>query len=127
MWRTEQGITSTAGTAASYERPIDLVHLARQTLGDRCLEQEILTLYLKQAQSLLSRIEQSPCARERADIAHTLKGSSRAVGAWQVATAAEAVEIVPPERATEFCSAVEELRTCVNAACDTIADLQRAH
>ena len=29
-------------------RPIDLVHLARQTLGDRSLEQEVLRLFLTQ-------------------------------------------------------------------------------
>lgn len=127
MWRNEQGSVSTPMAAASYERPIDLVHLARQTLGDRSLEQEILSLYLKQAQSLLQRIAESACVRERGDFAHTLKGSSRAVGAWQVATAAEAVEIVPPEQDAEFSRAIAALRTCVNAACDTIADLQRAH
>lgn len=126
MWNNEQG--SASGLAApSFERPIDLVHLARQTLGDRSLEQEILSLYLRQARTLLQRIEDSHCARERCDIAHTLKGSSRAVGAWHVATAAEAIEIVPPDHQSEFTRAITALRTCVNAACDTIADLQRAH
>lgn len=126
MWNNEQGRAVPSATP-SFERPIDLVHLARQTLGDRSLEQEILALYLKQAQSLLQRIEESACARERCDIAHTLKGSSRAVGAWQVATAAEAVEIVPPEQKSEFTRAIAALRTCVSAACDTISDLQRTH
>ena len=115
------------GGIASFERPIDLVHLARQTLGDRALEQEILSLYVKQARSLLARIEQCGCGRDRSDLAHTLKGSSRAVGAWQVAQAAEAVEIVPPGRDAEFDAALKALHTCIEAACDTIGDLQRAH
>jgi HPt (histidine-containing phosphotransfer) domain-containing protein len=127
MLRNEQGMAASGGNMASFERPIDLVHLARQTLGDRSLEQEILTLYLKQAQTLLARIEEVGCTRERSDLAHTLKGSSRAVGAWQVASAAEAIEIVPPQQDAEFRQTLEGLKTCVRAACETIADLQRAH
>lgn len=116
------------GTAsASFERPIDLVHLARQTLGDRSLEQEILALYFKQAQSLLANIEGTVCLRQRSDYAHTLKGSSRAVGAWHVASAAEALEIAPPGMPSEATRAIEALRTCVRAACASIADLQKKH
>jgi len=127
MWRNQQDNAVRTGNSASYERPIDLVHLARQTLGDRGLEQEILSLYLKQARTLLARIEESCQPRERSDFAHTLKGSSRAVGAWQVAMAAEAVEIVPPQQDSEAAKAIAALRTCVSAACDTIAELQRPH
>lgn len=127
MFSSDQSAVAKHGGIASFERPIDLVHLARQTLGDRALEQEILTLYVKQARSLLTRIEACGCGRDRADLAHTLKGSSRAVGAWQVAQAAEAVEIVPPGRSAEFSAAMKALDTCIEAACDTIADLQRAH
>lgn len=126
MWNNEQHAGAGNGTA-SFERPIDLVHLARQTLGDRSLEQEILSLYHKQAQSLLSSIEASACLRERSDFAHMLKGSSRAVGAWQVAMAAEAVEIAPPSIPSDTARAIDALRICVRAACDTIAELQRPH
>lgn len=127
MISSDQSTVPSLGGIASFERPIDLVHLARQTLGDRALEQEILSLYVKQAQSLLERIRACGCGRDRADLAHTLKGSSRAVGAWQVAQAAEALEIVPPGRDAEFAAAYKALGTCVAAACETIAELQRAH
>lgn len=122
--QNQSGITD--GTA-SFERPIDLVHLARQTLGDRSLEQEILALYFKQSQTLLASIETTACVRQRADFAHTLKGSSRAVGAWHVANAAEALEIASPNVPTEAARAIEALRTCVSAACETIQSLQRSH
>lgn len=115
------------GGIASFERPIDLVHLARQTLGDRSLEQEILALYLKQARTLVERIGACRSARDRADFAHTLKGSSRAVGAWQVAEAAEAVEVVPPGASGEFDQAFARLSACVETACESIVDLQRTH
>ncbi len=127
MWRNGQTSSSSSNSAASFERPIDLVHLARQTLGDRSLEQEILALYCKQSQTLLARIEEGGCSRQRADFAHTLVGSSRAVGAWQVASAAENIEVVAPGQDKEFAKALENLRTCVKAACDTIVDLQRVH
>ena len=126
MWNTNNAARGEAG-AASFERPIDLVHLARQTLGDRGLEQEILALYYKQSLTLLKQIEASANLRERTDFAHMLKGSSRAVGAWHVASAAEAVEIAPPAGSAEVNRAIAALRTCVNAACETISDLQRTH
>jgi HPt (histidine-containing phosphotransfer) domain-containing protein len=70
---------------------IDRNHLARMTLGDGNLESEILSLFRRQAAMLLGRM-----ANERprvvAALAHTLTGSARGVGAWQVAAAAEAVE-----------------------------------
>lgn len=78
--------------SASFERPIDLVHLARQTLGDRELEREILALFVRQSILLRDRILNSGVLAERRDLVHTLKGSARAVGAWSVAKAAENVE-----------------------------------
>lgn len=126
MWNSNSQARGEAG-AASFERPIDLVHLARQTLGDRGLEQEILALYFKQSQTLLKQIEAAANLRERTDFAHMLKGSSRAVGAWHVAHAAEAVEVAPPAGSAEVTRAISALRTCVQAACETISDLQRTH
>lgn len=75
--------------------PIDLVHLARQSLGDRGLELELLSLFDRQAGQILSQIESASTAgdsRFRRDLAHTLKGSARAVGAGEVATAAHDFE-----------------------------------
>src|ERR1700719_2584527 len=76
----------------SGERPIDLVHLARMTLGDRGLEREVLQLFDRQATVLVSRMRASPPGSVTS-VAHTLKGSARGVGAWRVAAAAEAVEV----------------------------------
>ncbi len=74
----------------SGERPIDLVHLARMTLGDRGLEREVLELFDRQAGMLIVRMQQAARAGICA-AAHTLKGSARGIGAWRVARAAEAV------------------------------------
>jgi HPt (histidine-containing phosphotransfer) domain-containing protein len=71
--------------AASFERPVDLVHLARQTLGDRALEREVLGLFKVQARAIFAQLQAVTQKQARLDLAHTLKGSARAVGAWQVA------------------------------------------
>jgi HPt (histidine-containing phosphotransfer) domain-containing protein len=81
---------------------IDLVHLSRQTLGDAALESELLTLFKNQAQQFAKRLAgPSPHGDEkwRADLAHTLKGSARAVGAFRVARAAENYETAIRSRA----------------------------
>ena len=39
------------------DRPIDLVHLSRMTLGDRELERDVLLLFERQIGFLMERIE----------------------------------------------------------------------
>ncbi|MFD1331920.1 Hpt domain-containing protein [Methylopila musalis] len=77
---------------ASLAEAIDVAHLARQTLGDRTLEREVLELFRRQARILLFRFEALTNPVERAEVAHTLKGSARGVGANRVAFAAEELE-----------------------------------
>lgn len=76
------------------ERPVDLVHLARYTLGDRSLEREVLKLFLTQSRIYLSRLESAADDKTWRDTAHAIKGSARGIGAWHVASAAEAVELL---------------------------------
>lgn len=88
--------TKPGGEAArpSRGRPIDLVHLARQTLGDRTLEAEVLSLFSRQAGGITNRIGQVK-GKERGLLAHSLKGSARTIGAFRVAEMAEKVESDP--------------------------------
>lgn len=74
---------------------LDLVHLSRQTLGDQALETELLKLFDSQNAQFAARLRaprQPGDMRARADLAHTLKGSARAVGAFALGEAAEAYE-----------------------------------
>ena len=71
---------------------IDLDHLALQTGGDQELERELLALFAQQCVRHLRTIHHGDDARTRMDAAHTLKGAARAIGAWQVADAADAIE-----------------------------------
>jgi HPt (histidine-containing phosphotransfer) domain-containing protein len=84
--------------APSGLRPLDLVHLARQTCGDRPLEAEVLGLFRQQLNLSLDQLKRAR-GRERSIIAHSLKGSARSVGAFPLARAAEAVEQTPMDDA----------------------------
>src|SRR3979409_2093755 len=66
--------------------PIDIEHLRRMTLGDVSLEREVLAMFSAQAVSLLATLSTLPA--DTAALAHTLKGSARAIGAFEVADAA---------------------------------------
>ena len=70
--------------------PIDIAHLKRMTLGDAGLEREVLAMFAGQAVRLIEALAALPA--DAAAVAHTLNGSARAIGAFQVAEAAEALE-----------------------------------
>ncbi|MCT4657277.1 MAG: Hpt domain-containing protein [Cohaesibacter sp.] len=66
---------------------IDLEHLNRQTLGDRDISVEILRLFVQQMDATLGGLSFED--EDLTDQVHTLKGSARGIGAWQLATIAE--------------------------------------
>lgn len=66
-------------------RPIDLVHLARQTLGDRSLECEVLRMFERQVNLYFERVRETNDPHELAMGLHTLKGASLGVGAMALA------------------------------------------
>src|SRR3981081_1402058 len=72
--------------------PIDFQHLKRMTLGDAGLEQEVLAMFAAQSASLVGTLSTMPANAPA--LAHTLKGSARAIGAFAVADAAARLEAV---------------------------------
>ena len=114
-----------AASRASLERPIDLVHLARMTLGDRGLEREVLALFDRQATVLVSRMRSAPPGSVTS-VAHTLKGSARGVGAWRVAAAAEAVELAASGEG-DLSAAITRLAAVAEEARAVIAELLRTN
>jgi HPt (histidine-containing phosphotransfer) domain-containing protein len=70
--------------------PIDTAHLGRMTLGNVGLEREVLAMFSAQAVGLIGTLASLPA--NMAALAHTLKGSARAIGAFRVADAAELLE-----------------------------------
>lgn len=80
------------GASQHDDRPVDLVHLARHTLGDPDLEREVLLLFVVQARAYLSRLKEAGNERTWRETAHTIKGAARGIGAWHVADQAEFAE-----------------------------------
>ena len=81
---------------AASARPIDLAHLARQTMDDRDLEREVLSLFVQQALSVRDKILDADATQRRA-LAHGLKGAARGVGAMAIAEWAERAEEHPQD------------------------------
>ena len=107
-------------------RAIDLQHLARMTFGERSLEREVLALFDRQAGMLLARMRGEP-PKVVGALAHTLGGSARGIGAWQVAEAAEAVERLAAKPGDiALAGAVNRISAAVAEAQAAIADLLRA-
>ena len=70
--------------------PIDFEHLNRMTLGDTGLEQEVLAMFVAQSATLVGTLAAMPA--DASALAHTLKGSARAIGAFAVGDAAARLE-----------------------------------
>jgi HPt (histidine-containing phosphotransfer) domain-containing protein len=99
--------------------PIDLDHLKRMTLGDASLEREVLAIFAGQAVHLIEALAALP--PEAADLTHTLKGSARAIGAFQVADAAEALEAaIKHGEASEALAALRRAIAQARAAIDAM-------
>ena len=100
--------------------PIDVEHLKRMTLGDAGLEQEVLAMFAAQSAKLIGTLAGRPL--DAGALAHTLKGSARAIGAFGVADAAARLEAVlgsgddPSDVLAELGEAVALARMAIEAA-----------
>jgi HPt (histidine-containing phosphotransfer) domain-containing protein len=81
---------------ATQSSPLDRIHLARQTFGDRKLEHEVLDLFRTQSPIYLGRVKAARSDSEWREAVHTLKGSAKTIGAWRIAEAAERAEAGNP-------------------------------
>jgi HPt (histidine-containing phosphotransfer) domain-containing protein len=99
--------------------PIDIEHLGRMTLGDVILEHEVLAMFSAQAVGLIGHLAILPA--DAGALAHTLKGSARAIGAFQVADAAERLETAirngddPAQALAGLNGAVAQARMAIDA------------
>ena len=73
-------------------RPVDLVHLAKQCLGDEALELEVLRLFDSTISSYYERLKLATSFDDLAMTLHAIKGASSGVGAWSIADTAKAME-----------------------------------
>ncbi|WP_027552707.1 Hpt domain-containing protein [Bradyrhizobium sp. Cp5.3] len=104
---------------APLESPLDLDHLARMTLGDAELEQEVLAMFAEQSVRLIAAMAALPA--EAGALAHKLKGSARGIGAFAVADAAAGLEAAirtgdnPSSAFAALKEAVAEVRAAIEA------------
>jgi HPt (histidine-containing phosphotransfer) domain-containing protein len=107
--------------------PIDFEHLKRMTLGDAGLEHEVLAMFAAQSAKLIGTLASLPkhsgknASKDAGTLAHTLKGSARAIGAFAVADAAGRLEAVlaggndPSDQLAELGEAVALARAAIKA------------
>jgi HPt (histidine-containing phosphotransfer) domain-containing protein len=77
----------------SRRAPVDLDHLARQTLGNRDLQREVLRMFVSQCALQIDALKTSETLEERRHAAHTLVGAARGIGAFSVAYIASEIEL----------------------------------
>jgi len=81
----------------SNEQPVDLVHLDSYTGGDRALNEEVLRLFETHCRDMLAKLEGNPGdSKVWREVAHTLKGAARGIGAFDLANAAADAEKAEP-------------------------------
>lgn len=100
-------------------RPVDLVFLAKQTMGDTALEREILSLFEQVARRCLSRARDTRGPEQRLEL-HALKGAALGVGATAVAEQAREAEaecladgVTRRESIADLAIAIEEVGTFI--------------
>jgi HPt (histidine-containing phosphotransfer) domain-containing protein len=99
--------------------PIDFEHLKRMTLDDAGLEHEVLAMFAAQSAKLIGML--ANLQKDAPTLAHTLKGSARAIGAFGVADAAARLEAVlagnddPSDQLAELGEAVVLARAAIEA------------
>jgi len=103
-------------SAPSRARPVDLVHLSRQTMGDRALEAEVLAMFLHQALTVRESIVHADF-HDRKSLAHALKGAALGVGAFAVAECASDIEKRPEDAVLpkKLARRIEEVRDFIAA------------
>jgi HPt (histidine-containing phosphotransfer) domain-containing protein len=99
------------------QQAIDISYLRSMTLGDLKLEREVLELFTQQTGVLLDRLSDVPA--DAVELAHTLKGSARAIGAFDVGDAALALENALKDNAN-IAPAFAQLKHAANEAFDAI-------
>jgi HPt (histidine-containing phosphotransfer) domain-containing protein len=93
---------------------IDLEHLARYTGGERALNEEVLRLFDGQVTAMVAELRALLASRDAKrwrEVAHSIKGAARGVGAFSMGDLAAAAEPIGPANAP--------------AAKDVIAKLER--
>jgi HPt (histidine-containing phosphotransfer) domain-containing protein len=113
--------------SADFDPPLDLVHLARQCVGDHELEAELLGLFRLQARALTAQLAECPplSLESKAKIAHQLRGSALAVGARRVASAARRIEELASAAGDQRSAEARAIAALLSAVAEALAEIER--
>ena len=104
---------------ARHDGALDRDHLRRMALGDLSLEREVLKMFMVQAQRIADALV--GCPADAKALAHTLKGSARAIGAFGIAASAAKLEAAlegreePTEALASLRDAVADAKAAITA------------
>ena len=108
------------GNIPARQHPIDMLHLAKQAMGDPGLELEVLRVFDDVVRVNFARLERSTNSEDLLVHLHTLQLAAGGVGAWSLVAHAKGLEAelkaglpVNPERVDDIEMAVEELRAFI--------------
>ena len=93
---------------------IDLEHLARYTGGEKSLNAEILRLFDGQVTGMVAELNGLLASRDSKrwrEVAHTIKGAARGIGAFGMGEAAAKAEPVDPANGAEAKAAIQKLES----------------
>ena len=85
------------------QNAIDLEHLARYTGGERGLNSEVLRLFDDQITKMVAELHTVLASRDAKrwrELAHSIKGAARGVGAFSMGDLAASAEPISPSRRT---------------------------
>lgn len=106
-------------------RPIDLVHLARQTMGDSGLEYEVLRMFDHICGTYFARLKLAGNAVDLCKNLASLKGAANGVGAWTIADLATNIEGQIKSGAPMNPEWIDDLGMAVHETSAFIADMLR--
>jgi HPt (histidine-containing phosphotransfer) domain-containing protein len=113
--RTAMEPGQSPGQNAHLKHPIDRVHLAKQTLGDKGLELEVLRMFDDTMRVYFTRLETSTTRDALLNHLHTIRGAAAGIGATTIALLARRAEAdlrdglpVDPERIDDLEMAITE-------------------
>ena len=122
-----ESMSPSSASQGSDQGVIDLNHLRDMTMSDAALQREVLGLFVVQSANIMAEL--APLPENAAALAHTLKGSARAIGAFRVADAASLVENtarsggdIPKTAASDVLAALSRE---IDLACTEIANILR--
>ena len=113
-------------------KPVDLDHLNGYTGGDGSLNRQILGLFDSQCHEIIEKLadfaesgETEAEAKNWRDVAHSLKGASRGIGAFELGEIAAQVEKINLSDHGQVLEALQQLKTKAAQVHQFIDDLAK--